>query len=157
MYSRNPGPDRSHWYAWTLHRGASRGTPCDLGCINGPKLEELVWESVVGLVTNPAVFLAEMERRYGKVDNQEGRIEESIKILRKKLDKLIAMDTDLVNMKLRGEIIPEVFERSLALNKAERTHFQEEIERLKGELAVIEQQHTALKLWSKCESAFPIS
>ena len=33
----------------------------------------------------------------------------------------------------------------MALNKAERTHHQEEIERLKGELAVIEHQHAALE------------
>ena len=41
--------------------------------------------------------------------------------------------------------LPEVFERSLALNKAERTHYQEEIERLKDELAVIEQQHAGVE------------
>ena len=145
MYSHIPGSGRSHCYACTLRRGPARGEPCDLGYVNGPMLEELVWGSVVGLLTDPAVFMAEMERRYGKVDNQGNRIGESIKALEKKLDRLVAMDTELVNMKLRGEIIPEVYERGLAFNKAERSHYQEEIERLKGELAVIEQQHAALE------------
>ena len=38
-----------------------------------------------------------------------------------------------------------MFERSLALNKAERTHYQGKIEGLKGELAVIGQQHAAVE------------
>ena len=50
-----------------------------------------------------------------------------------------------VSMKLREEIIPEVFERSLALNQAERTHYQEEFERLKGEPAMIGQRHAAVE------------
>jgi chromosome segregation ATPase len=93
----------------------------------------------------PSRVVAEMERRYGKVDNQGNRIEESIKTPERKLAKLVAMDTELVNMKLRREIIPEVYEHSLALNNAERAHYHEEIGRLKGELAVIEQQHAALE------------
>ena len=145
MYSHVPGRSRSNCYTCTLRRGAARGTPCDTGNVNGPVLEELVWESVVGLLTDPEVFVAEMERSHGKVDNSDNRVQESIKTLGRKLDKLTAMDTELVNMKLRGEIIPEVYERSLALNKAERAHYQEEIGRLKGELAVIEQQHLALE------------
>ncbi len=100
---------------------------------------------MVGLLTDPAVFVAEMERRHGKADNNGNRVQESMKALDRKLAKLVALGTELVNMKLREEIIPEVFERSLALNKAERTQYQEEIERIKGELAVIEQQHAALE------------
>jgi site-specific DNA recombinase len=149
LYSHTTRSDRSPYYACTLRRGAGRGAPCDLGYVNGPTLEGLVWESVVGLLTDPEVFMAEMQRRYGNVDNTSAQIQESINTLERKLAKLVAMDTDLVNMKLREEIIPEVYERSLALNKAERAHYQEEIERLRRELAAIEQQHTSLEALEK--------
>ena len=145
MHSHTSRPGRAHYYACTLRKGAASGDPCDMGYFNGPHLEQLVWDSVVGLLTDPAVFVAEMNRRHGKADNNGNRVQESIKVLERKLAKLVALDTELVNMKLREEIIPEVFERSLALNKAERTHYQGEIEGLKGELAVIGQQHAAVE------------
>jgi hypothetical protein len=36
--------------------------------------------------------------------------------------KLAAIDTELVNMKPRQEVVPGVFDRSLALNQTERVH-----------------------------------
>jgi hypothetical protein len=44
---------------------------------------------------------------------------ESIKSLERKLE---AIDTELVNIKLLGKVVPGVFDRSLALNQTERVH-----------------------------------
>ena len=146
MHSHRPGSRRSHFYACNLRKGAARGIHCDMAYVNGPRLEELVWDSVVGLLTDPAVFVAEMERRHGGTNNNGNQALQAIKALERKLSKLVALDTELVSMKIREEIIPEVFERSLALNKAERTNYQEDIDRLKGELAAIEQRHAAVEV-----------
>ena len=79
------------------------------------------------------------------MDGEADRVRKSVKTLERKLGKLDSRDVELVSMQLRGEIITEVFERSLALNKAERVYYQEELERLEAERVAADQQNAAIE------------
>ena len=73
--------------------------------------------------------MTEMNRRQSSQPDHETECERQLEVLKRKLLNVEAMDTELVAMKLRGQVMEEVFERNLALGQAERTYLTEEIER----------------------------
>ena len=79
--------------------------------------------------------MAEMTRRSTDQESGKSDILHQVDNLEKRLQKVDAMDTELVAMKLRAEVTQVVYERNLALNRAERTHIQEELGRAQAMLA----------------------
>jgi site-specific DNA recombinase len=136
---------QSHYYACSLRKGEARGVePCTLGSINGPRVEALVWDKIGQFFTTPEVFMAEMERQRGGTGQGRGEIESSIKMLQQKAQTVDGMETELVGLKLRGMVSDVAYDRQLALLKAERTHYLDEIVRQKTMLTTIEQQAQAV-------------
>jgi hypothetical protein len=116
---------------------------CETPYLNGPKLEAQIWDRIWEFLTDEAVFNAEMARLGGINHEQEEQVQQQLAVLERQLHKLDGMDTELVSMKLRGLLTEEVFARSLALNKAERTYLTDEVERHKGTLRTMQQAKLA--------------
>ena len=129
----------------------------------GPATESLVWERVSTFLSNPEVFMTEMERRNeGQTMNKED-IEQRLAALDRRNTRIDSMDTELVAMRLRDEINEEVYKRNQALNRAERVHMAEEIERQRALLATVQDNQTVVlglvamreQLVARLESAAP--
>jgi len=100
----------------------------------------------------PGVFLAEIHRHRGASQVGEVEITARIEALQRKLNKLNSMETDLVGLKLRGQVSQEVFEQQGALLKAERVHYQEETARQEQALQGHRERNEALGLSTGVES-----
>jgi site-specific DNA recombinase len=130
MFANHLGKDNYYRYRCPRRKDAYIGMQnCTGHNVPGRTTENQVWEHIAAFLKDPEIFMAEIEKKQSKNDNGESEIQRQLETLEKRLAKVDSMDTELVSMKLRDEIITEVYERNLALNKAERTHISEEIDR----------------------------
>lgn len=137
--------------------------PCDGPHLYGPTVESSVWEAVSALLRDPRTFMAEMERRRGATMTGEVEVQDYIETLGRKVRSVDAMETELAGLKLRGQVSDVAFERQGALLRAERVHYQDEIERQQAHLATLAQSATAIdnlevlrcRIVDRLESATP--
>ncbi len=116
---------------------------CSMPDVNGPLVESPVWDRLAAILADPEVFMAEMQQRQADQQAAGPTFPQQLYDLENKLRKVDAMDTELVAMKLRGEINQVVYDRNLALNRAERTHVKEEVGRLQATIAAHEEAKEA--------------
>ena len=133
-----------HGYRCSAHYGARLGMKsCPARDVNGPFVDSLVWDRLTAFLSNPELFMAEMGRRTTDQESSKTDSNQQMDDLEKRLQKVDAMDTELVAMKLRGETTQVVYDRNLALNRAERTHIKEEIARAQAILATYQETKEA--------------
>ena len=131
-------------YRCSAHYGARLGMKsCSMPDVNGPFVESPVWDRLAAILADPEVFMAEMQQRQADQQAAGPTFPQQLHDLENKLRKVDAMDTELVAMKLRGEINQVVYDRNLALNRAERTHIKEEVGRLQATIAAHEEAKEA--------------
>ena len=88
--------------------------------------------------------MAELERQRQSSSGQEINTKDKIVNLKKKLADVDRRETDLVNLRLREVVSDEALDRNAALLRAERSHYQDEIEREKTAAATVEQARAAI-------------
>jgi site-specific DNA recombinase len=145
-------------------RGDHIGGPaCDCPRLNGAIAEGRVWSKVCALLSDPVTFTTEMELQRGTGTSDEAHVRGTLETLRKKLNKVASMETELLTTKLRDLVSEEAVQRAGALLKAERTHYTEEMERQQAVLATLQQNKGALeslvalrdRIVTRLESATP--
>jgi predicted nuclease with TOPRIM domain len=99
----------------------------------------------MAFLSDPQTFMAEMERRRRSGTSSDSDTRSTIEALKRKLDKVTSMETELLTSKLRGLVSQEAVERSAALLRAERSHYQDELERQEAALATLYQSRAALE------------
>ena len=87
---------------------------------------------LTAFLSDPELFMSEMERRTKDQESSKPDILQQVDDLEKRLQKVDAMDTELVSMKLREEITQVVYDRNLALNRAERTFIKDDLGRVQA-------------------------
>lgn len=117
---------------------------CRSSYVSGPVVEKLVWEQVAAFLQDPEHFMAEMQRRQDSHVGGQAEVQAQLDSLARRLANVDGMDNEVVAIKVRGLINEEVFERSLALKRAERVHLTEEIERQNAVLATLEDNQAAV-------------
>ena len=136
---------RYFYYGCTLRKGATPGRPpCSHKQIRGAELEETVWDQVKSFLTDPHTFLAEIERQRGANTGGVSDVGTQLEQLERSLKNVDAMETDLVGLRLRGQVSDTAFERQSALLRAERAHYTEEMERQKEAWAAVQESESAL-------------
>jgi hypothetical protein len=141
---------KSHYYSCSLRRGNALGVEsCTLRQLNGEEVETQVWNSIVEFLSNPVVFMAEMERRQTGVNHDREQVVAIVNDLRTKVNKLIKAEADLAIDRYRpdndSKLSDEAYHRAGALLRAERVHYEEEIERQKLVLDTRDTQAKALE------------
>jgi DNA invertase Pin-like site-specific DNA recombinase len=143
---------KGHYYACSLRQGNAVGmNTCDLSHVNGKNADTLVWDSIVTFLNDPDVFTAEMEKRRGSTSQGRDEIETTIKTLQQRVKKVNDMETELLGLRLRrdgaGEplVSDEAFHRQSALLRAEKVHYQDEIDRQQTALATLEKRAQAIE------------
>jgi len=107
-------------------------------------LEAKVWEEVTGFLGSSNTFQHEMERRHETATDQEADIRAKMAGLERQLRDVARRETELVGLRLRGTVSDEALDRNAALLRAERVHYQEEIDRQHAALLTLEQSEAAV-------------
>ena len=145
---------RSHVYLCPHRQRKSLGGPgCSSHQLHGLTVEETVWDQVSQFLSDPHTFMAEMERQRGAHDGGQAGAEKQIKGLETKLRNVDRMETELVGLKLRGQVSDVAFDRQSALLRAERSYYEDEIERQKETLATSKQCNDALASLAEVRAA----
>jgi len=136
------------WYECPVRRGHDIGaarTPCPR--VAGVDAEAKVWQRVAEFLSDPAMFLAELESRRQSSAGLQSEGRERIAAEERKLEGVTREETELVGetLRLRELVSQEALERSAALLRARRTHHLEEIERQRAVLATAEQAQAAVE------------
>ena len=138
------GRGQRYWYECPVRRGHDIGASSRCPVVPGARAETLVWEKVSVFLSDPTTFMAELERQRQSSSGQEINTKDKIVNLKKKLADVDRRETDLVNLRLREVVSDEALDRNAALLRAERSHYQDEIEREKTAAATVEQAHAAI-------------
>jgi len=140
------GRGERYWYECPVRRvhdiGAAR-TPCPR--VAGADAEAKVWQRVAEFLSDPAMFLAELDSRRQSSGGLQSEGRKKIAAEERKLAEVTRQETELVNLKLQELVSQEALERSAALLRARRTHHLEEIQRQKEVLATAEQAQAAVE------------
>ena len=104
-----------------------------------------MWQKVVGFLSDPALFLAELEDRRQSTAGQKSEGRNKIAAEERKLAEVTRQESELVNLSLQDLVSQEALEQSAALLRARRTYHLEEIERQKAILATSEQAQAAVE------------
>jgi hypothetical protein len=148
-YRAGKGKEHVWYYRCTLAKGHgySDGS-CPLHKLNGPKLEQEVWDSFIAFLDDPEKYMVEMARLRGSNTSTLDDVQATIKTLEGKLNKVYSkvysMETELALKNVRGDLSNEAYHRAGAMLKAEGNHYQEEIARQQSTLAALEQSRDAL-------------
>jgi hypothetical protein len=122
---------------------------CTLHQLNGQEVETLAWNSIIEFLSNPVVFMAEMERRQIGVNHDREQVGAAINELKAKVDKLIKAEANLAIERYRpdndSKLSDEAYHRAGALLRAERVHYEDEIGRQKLVLDTMDTQAKALE------------
>lgn len=133
------------YYACTLRKGATPGQPaCSHKQIRGREIEDSVWISVKHFLSNPKTFMAEIN---GQRDNQSdgsAGAQAQLEQLQRKIKEVESWESELVGLRVRGQVSDAAFDRQSALLRAERTHYADEIERQEQALTTMKQSADAL-------------
>jgi hypothetical protein len=134
-------------YRCTLAKGHGYGEGnCPIHKINGPKLEQEVWDSFMDFLDDPEKYMVEMARLKGNNTNTLDDVQATMKTLEGKLNKVYAMESELALKNVRGDLSDEAYHRAGAMLKAERTHYQEELDRQEEMLATLKESREALDI-----------
>ncbi len=135
-----------YWYECPVTRGHDIGVP-RTSCprLKGADTEAKVWQKVVGFLSDPALFLAELEDRRQSTAGQKSEGRNKIAAEERKLAEVTRQESELVNLSLQDLVSQEALEQSAALLRARRTYHLEEIERQKAILATSEQAQAAVE------------
>lgn len=145
LSGRGGAKRQDYYYVCTKRYRSDMGAPeCALPQLSGATIERQVWDSVAHFLQDPRAFMAEVERRRaGRGSHSE--LEERIALLRKKINHVDSLETELVGMKLRGQASDVAFERQSALLRAERVHCQDELERHNQTQVAMRETETAFE------------
>ena len=100
----------------------------------GLTLDRAVWEKASDVLSNPEVILNELERRQKTQVSTEDAIRESLQRLGRRMEANLQAEVKLLGLYVRGEVSEEVFPRTQANLKAEKTWCHEERDRLETQL-----------------------
>lgn len=104
-------------------------------------------------LSDPQLFAAEMERRKSGGGDEDSDIHETLDDLARKLRDVDRRETELVNLKLRGQVSEVPFEQSGALLRADRSYLLDEIQRQKAVLATRKRQEDAADTLASLQDA----
>lgn len=134
----------SYVYECPGRRGRLGVPKCACPRISGPVLEAKVWEEVAGFLGSNNTFQHEMERRHDTTTCQVADIRKKVAEHERQLRDVARRETELVGLRLRGTVSDEALDRNAALLRAERIHYQEEIERQQAALSTMVQSEAAV-------------
>ena len=137
-------PDEFVYVCSSWKTGLNNPTPCKR-FIYGATLDRVVWEKASQVLTNPEVILGELERRRQAQNSTEESVLDTLIKVDKKLEANVRAETRLVDLYVRGEISPDIYPRSQATLKAERTWCQEEKDRLLTQLEAVRRDFVTLE------------
>ena len=145
----------SHSYVCPRSQRKSVGIEsCSTGHLHGINTDELVWQQVSKFLSDPHTFMAEMDRQKESTDSGEAEITAKVADLGAKLRNVDKMETELVGIKLRGQVSDEAFERQGALLRAERVYYQDEIGRQQAALETYTRTFEALDTVAEVRDRF---
>lgn len=120
------------------------GVPnCKCPRIPGPDIEEKTWRWISRFLGSPQAFNAEMAHLNGNNGDQAAEIRDAMAACDRRLREVAQRETKLLNENLKGLWSDDALAGAAATLRAERTHHQDEIERQKASLAVIEESQMA--------------
>ena len=132
------GKEHLWYYRCTLGRGHGYGdTRCPIPKINGPNLEREVWDSLITFLDDPEKYMQEMARLNGNNTSALEDVEATISTLDGKVNKVYGMESELALNHVRGQLSDEGYRRAAGLLRAERVHYEEELERQQAVLATV--------------------
>ena len=108
----------------------------------GPKLEERVWSRVTDLLQHPETILSVVTDLEGLQRERVETLNEQFQALAKKEALTQTAEQEAFRVLVRGSVRREIYDRELALLKAERTWIGEERARIHSKLAALEQVTT---------------
>jgi len=135
-----------YWYECPVRGGHDIGVariPCPR--LKGPDTEAKVWQKVVEFLSEPELFLTELESRRQSSAGEQSEGRNKIAAEERKLAEVIRQESELVNLRLQELVSQEALEQSAALLRARRTYHLEEIARQKEVLATSEQAQAAVE------------
>ena len=147
------GADGRRMVGHSFHRGqyyryecTKRGPKGQTKCLSlrGSEIEDTVWETVSAFLSDPEVFLAELDRRRGKGTDMMADVRKAMDVTDRGLRKVAESETELVLLKVTGQVSEEAFASASALLKAKRTHLKDESERQQAALATEDESQAAL-------------
>jgi AMMECR1 domain-containing protein len=119
--------------------------PCARTSIGGMTLEREVWERAVSLLSDPQTILDELERRRATREETGENIRELVKGVEQRLRRGEDDEMKLSTSWLRLGMSESVYQRQLALIKAERSWCTEERDRLNHQLAAVRQRFATIE------------
>ena len=117
---------------------------CVTNYLNGISTDDAVWENVSEFLNDPHTFMAQMDHLKNTAGCGEEAVVAKIVDLDSKVRGVDKMETELVGMKLRGQVSEEAFDRQGALLRAERIYYLDEIGRQRAEQKTLAQAAVAL-------------
>jgi len=130
------------WAYRYYHRGQRNGNPRTY--LPGRKLEAQVEAKARDLLTSNDVLERELGWREEAIQQTVSRFEDELKRLDRKRNENINAESELVSLKIRGNISDEAYTRQQSLLIAERQWLAEENERIEGKLADLNKQSVSL-------------
>lgn len=144
--SRRMGGHSFHRGQYYRYECTKRGPKGQAQCpsLRGPDVEGIVWENVAAFLSEPEVFMAEMDRRRGQGTDKTVDVQKVLETTERGLRKVTESETELVLLKVHGDVSEEAFASAGALLKAKRTHLKDELERHQAALATVDESQAAL-------------
>ena len=113
---------------------------CPKPSMSGNAIEEEIWARASALLADPETVLGGLKRQRKAQDESEEVAQAALSSIIQRQKKLDNQEMELVSLRLRGDFGDEIYQRQLALLKAERTCCQDERERLERQLETIRQR-----------------
>jgi len=138
------GRDIRHisWAYRYSYRGYKNGNP--RAYIPGPKTEAQVEAKAREILTSNEVIERELGWREAAIRETAAKLESELKRLDRKSNENINAESELVNLRIRGKVSDEAYERQMVLLVAERKWISEERERVNQRLTELKQQAISL-------------
>ena len=128
----------SYVYECPGRRGRQGIPKCDCPVVHGPSIENHVWETVSSRFCSPIAVEADLNHLRDAGNGQEAReINDAIAACERKLRDVTQRETRLLSEKLHGSWTDDALSGAAATLRAERVHYQDEIERHRESLTAI--------------------
>ena len=118
---------------------------CARKSVGGPKIETLVWERAVSLLTQPELILGELERRRQAKDETVDGVSTARDRAEKRLTANGHAEMELVTLRIRGDVSEDIYQRQKRLLMAEKTWLTEELSRLETQLKQTETEFVSVE------------
>jgi len=137
------GRDIRHisWAYRYNHRGKN-GNP--RAYLPGRKLEAQVEAKAREVLTSNEVIEQELGWRGAAIEETRSKLENELKRLDRKFNENVNAESELVNLRIRGKVSDEAYDRQMVLVLAERKWVSEERERITQRLADLRKQSVSL-------------